>query len=125
MDNLASIQTAVYSALTANPATYPVYDAVPQGVAKPYIVIGDIDADPDETLTQATDATIHLHTWSAYAGKFQTHTMLAFIRARLDGQTVGSAWAFTEEFNEMMEDASSTATARLYHGIARYRVRVG
>lgn len=124
MNNLATVQTAVYSALTTAPATYPVYDAVPQGTAKPYIVIGDFDADPDETFSTSTDTTLHLHTWSAYAGKSQTHAMLAFIRARLDGQTIGDAWALSEEFNEMMEDPSSTATARLYHGIARYRVRV-
>lgn len=126
MNNLAPVQTAVYGLLTAAPATYPVYDAVPQGVAKPYIVIGNFDAEPDEELaTVTTDAALWLHTWSTNPGKSQTHTMLEFIRARLDNETVGGTWAFSEEFAEIMEDAASTASARLYHGVARYRARVG
>lgn len=126
MNNLAPVQTAVYGLLTAAPATYNVYDAVPQGVAYPYIVIGGFDAMPDEDLgAVTTDASLTLHTWSNYAGKSQTHTMLQFIRARLDGVSVSGTWAFTEDFAEIMEDASSTASARLFHGVTRYRVRVG
>jgi hypothetical protein len=126
MNDLTTVQTSIYSALTANPATYPVYDAVPQGVSKPYIVIGEVTADPDDELQAATtDASLNLHTWSAVSGKSQTHTMLQFIRARLDGQTISGAWFCSEDFNEIMEDAGSTAASRLYHGVARYRVRVG
>lgn len=126
MNNLATVQTSIYAALTGAPATYPVYDAVPQGVAKPFIVIGEITAEPDGELQAATtDAAIQLHTWSATAGKSQSHTMLQYIRGKLDNQTISGAWFCSEDFNELMEDESSTATARLYHGIARYRVRVG
>lgn len=107
-------------------ANYPVYDSVPQGVAKPYIAIGEMLADPDLELTAATtDAAINLHTWSATHGKSQSHAMLDFIRGRLDGQTLSGAWICAEEFNELMEDQGSTASARLYHGVARYQVRVG
>jgi hypothetical protein len=50
--------------------------------------------------------------------------MLEFVRARLDNETVGGgAWACSEDFYEVIEDPSSTAASRLYHGIARYRVR--
>lgn len=126
MNNLAAIQTALYGALTGAPATYPVYDPVPQGVARPYIVIGEFVAEPDEELSlTTTDASINLHTWSATHGKAQSHAMLEFIRARLDGQTVAGTWACTEEMNELFEDEGSTAAARLYHGVARYRARVG
>lgn len=126
MNDLTTVQTSIYSALTGAPATYPVYDGVPQGVAKPYIVIGELTAEPDEELSlTTTDASINLHTWSATTDKGQSYTMLQFIRARLDGQTISGAWACTEEFNEVMEDEGSTASARLYHGVARYRVRAG
>lgn len=125
MNNLAPIQTAIYAALSGAPATYPVYDAVPQGVAKPYIVIGEFTGLPDEELaTATTDSTLNLHTWSASAGKSQTHAMLEFIRARLDGQTIAGAWLCSEEFTEIMEDPASTASNRIYHGVARYQVRV-
>lgn len=133
MNDLTTVQTSIYTALTGAPATYPVYDAVPQGVARPYIVIGEVTAEPDEELQVATtDASVNLHTWSGNpppapktTSKAQTHTMLQFVRARLDGQTISGAWFCSEDFNEIMEDPSSTAESRLYHGVARYRVRVG
>lgn len=126
MNNLWPVQQSIFAALDAVPKTYPVYDAVPQGVSRPYIVIGELTGDPDEELQAATtDASLNLHTWSATAGKMQTHAMLDFIRARLDGPTIGGVWVCTEDFAEIMEDPSSTAAARLYHGVARYRVRVG
>ena len=125
MNNLSGVQTSIYSALTTAPATYPVYDAVPQGVAKPYIVIGEFTLEPDEEIDAVTsDVSLNIHTWSAAASKKQTHEMLQFIRERLDVQPVGGAWLSTEEFVEIMEDAGSTTASRLYHGIARYRLRV-
>lgn len=126
MNNLWPIQQAIYAALIVVPATYPVYDGVPQGAAKPYITLGEFTIEPDEELAAATtDASINLHTWSATAGKIQTHAMLQFIRARLDDQTISGAWFCSEDFIEIMEDPASTAASRLYHGVARYRVRVG
>lgn len=125
MNDLTTVQTSIYSALRTAPATYAVYDAVPQGVSKPYIVIGEVTAEPDEELqTWTTDAAINIHTWSATTSKGQSYTMLQFIRARLDNRTISGAWYCSEDFNEVMEDEGSTAAARLYHGVARYRVRV-
>lgn len=126
MNDLTTVQTAIYSVLTGAPATYPVYDAVPQSVAQPYIVIGEVTAEPDEELTLTnTDASINLHTWSATTSKGQSYAMLQFIRARLNGLLIGDAWAVSEDFVEVLEDEGSTAAARLYHGVARYRFRVG
>ena len=125
MNNLAGVQTSIYAALSGAPATYPVFDAVPQLTVKPYIVIGEYTVQPDEELaTPTSDAMLNLHTWSTTSGKSQTHEMLDFIRARLDDQTISGAWLCTEDFNDILEDPSSTASARIYHGIARYRVRV-
>ena len=125
MNNLATVQTSIYAALNAAPQTYPVYDAVPQGVAKPYIVIGGWNADPDEELqAMTTDASVEIDTWSATNGKSQSHAMQEFVRARLDGQTISGSWLVTEDFASILEDVGSTAAARIYHGVARYRVRV-
>lgn len=126
MNDLLAVQIAIVAALKAAPATYLVYAPVPQGVAKPYIAIGEFTAEPDEELQAATtDAAINVHTWSAQTALDQTHAMLQFIRARLDGQAISGAWFCSEDFNEILEDPSSTAMSRLYHGVARYRVRVG
>lgn len=125
MISLWPVQQSVYSALISAPATYRVYDAVPQGVAKPYIVIGEYTEESDEDLQIITgDASLNIHTWSATAGKKETHAMLEFIRGRLDNQLLPGAWYCGEEFNEIMEDEGSTTASRLYHGIARYRIRI-
>lgn len=125
MIDLTPVQTAIYAALAASPATYPVHDAVPQGTAYPYLVIGEVTALPDEELEAASvDASFTLHAWSRHAGKKQAHAMLEFARARLDNVDIGGgAWACSEDFAEVMEDQTSTAASRLYHGVARYRVR--
>ena len=125
MNDLTTARTDMYAKLTANPQTYPVYDPVPQGVNKPFIVFGPDTSDPDEELAVATtDAAIEIETWSATNGRAQSYAMLQFIRARLDGQTIAGAWFISEDFATVMEDATSTAAARIYHGVARYRVRV-
>lgn len=125
MNDLWTVQQSVYAALTTAPATYPVFDNVPQGATKPYIVISSFDGQPDEELaTVTTDANLNIDTWSATSGKMQSHAMLQFVRARLDGQTIAGSWLCTEDFVSILEDPASTAAARIYHGVARYRVRV-
>lgn len=125
MNNLSGVQTSIYQALTTAPATYGVYDAVPQGVAKPFFVLGEWTAEPGEEIgTVNTSASFNLHAWSATAGKKQIHEMLEFARIRLDGQPVAGSWLCVEDFVEIMEDANSTAASRLYHGIARYLLLV-
>jgi hypothetical protein len=126
MVDLWPVQRAVFDELDATPSTYPVYDAVPQGVAKPYIVIGEISATPDDELAAASaDASCQIHAWSAKAGKSEVHAMLEFIRSRLDNVRIEGMWACSEDFAEIMEDRTSTAASRLYHAVARYRLRVG
>lgn len=125
MIDLAPLQTAAHVALSAAPATYPAYDAVLQGTAYPYLVIGEVTALPDEDMDVASvDASFQIHAWSRSAGKKQVYAMLEFARDRLDNQAIGGGvWACSEEFAEVMEDPTSTAASRLYHGIARYRLR--
>lgn len=125
MNNLWGAQQSIFAALDSVPKTYPVYDAVPQLTVKPYIVIGEYTAQPDEDLASVTtDATLNIHTWSNKSGKSETHAMLDFIRIRLDGQPIAGTWMCEEDFVDILEDPASTAAARLYHGIARYRLRV-
>lgn len=127
MIDLWPVQQGIYSALAADPKTFPAYDAVPQNTPYPYLVIGEVSAVPDDELAApSADASFQIHAWSRAAGKSQAYAMLAFARARLDGQSVGAgAWACTEDDLQVFEDRNSTAASRLYHGVARYRVRVG
>lgn len=126
MNDLTAVRTAMYALLAAAPATYPVYAPVPQGTPKPYIAFGPRTALPDEELmAPSTDATIQLDAWSGLSSEAQVEAMGQFIRSRLDGVAISGAWFCLEEMWEVMEDPASTASSRLYHGVARYRVRVG
>lgn len=127
MIDLWPVQQAIVAALEANPATYPVYDAVREKEPRPYLVIGDANVFSDETLESASlDADLAIHAWSRYAGKKQAWEMLAFVRARLNGASLGSGvWAITEDFVQVLEDPASREDSRLFHGIARYRIRAG
>lgn len=125
MNDLTAVRTDMYAKLSAAPATYPVYDPVPQGVARPYIAFGPDSSQPDDELAAVTtDASIQIDTWSALPSRAQSYAMLQFVRARLDGQAINGAWYCAEEFAEVMEDPASTAASRLYHGVARYQVRL-
>ena len=120
------IHVAIYAALTDPAGDYPVYDAVPQGAAFPYVVIGEFTGLPDFDLDRASiDLSVTLHGWSQQAGKKQSHDILAFIRDRLDMADIGAgAWACSEDFANIIEDQTSTADRRLFHSVARYRIRL-
>lgn len=124
MIDLWPAQTAVFDVLSL-PGTYPVHDAVPQGATFPYFVIGEFTGIADEDLDEASiDASLNVHAWSRTPGKKQVLEMLEFARQRLDNVEIGSGvWACSEDFVEVMEDRASTAASRLYHGVARYRIR--
>lgn len=125
MIDLWPVQQAIYTALTANPATYPVYDAVQQGATAPYIVIGESFNESDLDLdVESSDATINIHGWSRTQGKQQAYALLAFVRARLHRKDIGGAWACYAEQEDVFEDAGRTAASRLYHAVARYRIRL-
>jgi len=125
MIDLWPLQQAIYAALTANPATYPVYDAVPQNSPAPYIVIGEVSNQDDlEISEESSDATVTIHGWSRTAGKAQSYAILSFIRARLDSEVIGGARSVTGDGEDVFEDRSSTAASRLYHAVAQYRFRL-
>lgn len=119
------IQVAIYQALTDPAGPYPVFDAVPQDAATPYIVIGEFTGQPDDDLDALSiDLSVQLHGWSRHAGKQEAHAILAFMRSRLDHQQVGAGvWGCSEDFATVVEDPDSTAASRLFHAVARYRIR--
>lgn len=121
MIDLWPVQALLTEALAGE---YPVYDAVPQGAAFPYLTLGAVTGEPDEELSEAgVDGSFVVDAWSRAGGKREVFEMLEFVRASLAGPLGGGVWLCVEEFVEVMEDVSSTAVKRLYHGVARYRIR--
>lgn len=130
MTDLLPLQTGIYSAL-AGPSggPYPVFDAVPQSSRYPYIVIGEIQAEPGEEIEGVTSqVSVLFHTWSRFHGKDECHEMHNYIASVLDNlepiEVEEEAWwmAF-EEFRDILEDPKSRPDARVFHGVSRYQFR--
>lgn len=118
------IQKAVFTRLN-NALSVPVYDAVPDNAVAPYVVIGDdtlIEFDSD--LLNGFEATVTIHTWSVYRGRFEVKQLMGLIynalhRAELNVQgynLVGCDCEFSETFLE------SDGVTR--HGIQRFRILI-
>ncbi len=124
MIDLWPSQQAICDALTASPATYPIYDAIPLNAKEPFIALGAWTALQDDDLAvDSVDATQTIHAWSRGGGKAECFAMLQFIRERLANQQIGTAWACTEDSADVFEDRASTAASRLFHAFAIYRIR--
>jgi hypothetical protein len=118
------IQKAVFARLN-NALSVPVYDAVPDNAVAPYIVIGDdtlIEFDSDGA--NGFEATITVHTWSIYRGRFEVKQLMGLIynslhRAELNVQgynLLGCDCEFSETFLE------SDGVTR--HGVQRFRILI-
>lgn len=130
MVDFAPVQEAVDLALSGvSGGPYPVYDAVPVGegdeLPLPYIGLGKVTQVPGEEISElGATATIDIHVWSGVHGKYEAQEMLQYAREQLNHQDIGGGvWMIYEEGNDVFEDPTSTADNRLFHGIARYRIR--
>lgn len=89
-----TLQTALYAVLgealaDAGPggAAVPVYDAVPEGAAFPYVTIGDdVVTDGPYLDLESEDVTATVHVWSQYAGRREVKLIAGRIKAALCGQ---------------------------------------
>lgn len=112
-----NVQQRIYAVLTAAPALAggKVYDAVPAATsaatapdtAFPYIQIGEMDAIPDDVLTDdesprsddGQSETLTLHFWSRYAGQKEVKQLMDGAKTRLhslnlnvSGRSSAIAW---------------------------------
>jgi hypothetical protein len=121
MVDLWPIQQALFAALTAAPATYPAFDAVPAGTAEPYLVLGEVTETDASTLTEdGAEATFTVHGYSAYPGKRECFAMQAFVRERLHRQPIAGTWQCYEEFSTVIDESSPDEPS--FHLVVRYRI---
>lgn len=73
---LLGLQKALYDRLKAK-LTIPIYDAVPEGAAFPYITIGEDSAtDWSTKLTPGQEVESTIHIWSRYAGMAEVKQLI-------------------------------------------------
>ena len=122
------LQQAVYTALTGaglvdvkgNAVT--VYDLVPEGVAFPYVAIGEDTAiDWSAKGMRGEESTLTVHVWSRYRGRKETKLIMAAIKDALHEQELSVSgenlillrWEYAETF---LDDDGLTM-----HGVCRVR----
>ena len=123
-----NLQQSVYTRLSTDTELITtlgaaVYDHVPDSVAFPYVVIGDITEAPNDTMGKTgRDMTVMVHTWSQAKGMLQVSNIQNRVDALLDrwAPTV-TGWDAThmlQEFFETFRDPDG----KTRHGVARYRI---
>ena len=124
---LLPLQTAMYQRMVADDTLMGmvsgVFDDVPEGQAKPYVVIGEAIETPRNNHGQfGRETVVTLHIWSEHAGfsealNIQNTTVELFDHQPLsvDGQHVVSV---RYEFSQPLRDPDP----HIRHGVIRFRV---
>jgi len=118
------LQQAIYSVLKHGLA-YPVFDDVPENLTPPFVVIGDdtlIQFDTDGE--SGFEATLTIHTWSAYRGRAEVKEMQGAVYNllhRADLTITGyNVLGCDFEFSQSMVDSDGVTR----HGIQRFRIYI-
>jgi hypothetical protein len=124
------LQQAIYARLNGdNTLTSTlgaaVYDEAPDGVAFPYITIGQVTEAPNPTMGRTgRDLTVTLHIWSQAKGYKQTKDIQNRIDALLEWwKPTVTGWHSTvcqQEFFEVFRDEDGITR----HGVSRYRIHL-
>jgi len=127
--SLWPLQQAVYAALTSGspaPVSAPVYDAVPQDSAYPYVQIGDdlTVADFSPVAGEGDDVDFHIHGWSRYAGKKEVLEMMAEIKAALQGARLAVPGWQIAGLRETFSTVILEPDGKTRHSVQRFRVRL-
>jgi hypothetical protein len=120
------VQVAVYEAVTAALDPVPVFDAVPQGQAKPYAVIGDDTAAdwPQSIDVDGEEVEITVHVWSVYAGRKEVKTLMGRIRAALHEAPLAVPGFALVSLRCLSERSFLEPDGATRHGVIRFRAQV-
>lgn len=127
------LQTAIYSRLTGDAtltallaSSTAVYDDVPDGVAFPYLTIGQFTGAPRDTMgTTGRDVTVTVHAWSQYEGKKEAEQILSRVDEMLDRwQPTISGWNPTVMLHEFGPEIMDDPDGITRHGVSRYRLHL-
>ena len=127
--SLWPLQQAIYATLTAGspaPVSAPVYDAVPQDTAYPYVQIGDdlTVADFSAVSREGDDVDFHIHTWSRYAGKKEAMQIMAEVKAALQDRKLSVPGWHIAGLREDFATIFTEPDGKTRHGVQRFRVRI-
>jgi hypothetical protein len=124
------IQADLYAVLEADGALLalaPVFDAVEEGQALPYVEIGEIEETLDNVFNkQGRDLLISLHIYSESPGYKQAEQILERLNIDLDATLLPNTtnWRVTQNEYHSGSAAKEFDVVEIRHVIARYHVKV-
>jgi hypothetical protein len=122
-----SVQKALFT-LLSNGLTVPVYDAVPDNSAFPYVVLGeDTESEFGGKNLTGSELTHTLHIWSRYRGFTEAKSIMDSIVRLVTAIPLDlSAWGFYPVIAQVdMAEVWSEEDGVTRHGAVRLRIKVG
>lgn len=132
-DTFWHLQTALHALLAGNTGLCAlladgaagIYDAVPRDAAFPYIVIGAIQALPEDTQThKAYDVSLTLHCYSRSEGQREIKRILSALSAAMQNGAINVAGHLLVLCRESACTAAVEPNGETRHGTAQYRLIV-
>lgn len=120
----AALQKAVLGALSAG-LSVPVYDAVPQGAAFPYVSLDSTVTDSADFLRERLDDTfMYINAWSESRGQEHVLRLIGEINSLLNGQTLVLDDGVMVSMRVVSKAARRDADNVTYMGNVTLRIRV-
>ena len=129
----AELQEALYETLVANTALSAlitgVYDFVPPAAVLPYVVVGDIDLEGDDTIDRdGFISTVIIHSWSGSKtkrGRKEVKDIMSAVYDALQRNkfTVGDFTNISTMFE--FSDTVQEPDGLTYHGVSRFSIKIG
>jgi len=132
-DTFWHLQTALHAHLAENAplctllaaGADSIYDAVPRDAAFPYIVIGAMQARPEDTQThKAYDVALTLHCYSRGEGQREVKRLLSALSAAMQNGAINVAGHLLVLCRETASAAAIEPDGETRHGQAQYRLIV-
>jgi len=121
---LLAFQKALYERLRTR-LSVPVYDAVPDGAAFPYVTLGEDTAVDWSTKLQAGQEITHtLHVWSRYPGMAEAKQIIDAVVQALTAEPLAvegfAVVVFRFDWSEVLRDPDGITR----HGVVRFRAKL-
>jgi hypothetical protein len=123
-----ALQRSIYQALTNSPDVTTllggvrIYDHAPQGVAYPFITLGQsVIRDWSTGTEDGGEHNLTLHVWTRSGGKKEVHEIIEAIRAVLHDQPLMLEDHYLVNLRHEFSEARLDPDGDTFHGIVRYR----
>lgn len=115
-DPSLAVQAALYQALTAG-LSCPVYDAVPEEAAFPYVTFDyEVAANRDFLASRLDERFLYLSVWSQYPGQAEVKRLMGEIDAAVHGKSLPLASGQSTRISVRRKSTNREPDGRTYQG---------